>query len=133
MADVQRRLALRMKLNKIDGVGVTGPVLLNELLYKQGYQSNVVQGYCTVNGESCWHVWVESGGIQYDIGYTLACLEDPEFSKCQFVLTRDTPAEYQKDDLVITSWELYLKDHKEFWKKMPKKVQDFRYKMLREK
>jgi hypothetical protein len=34
--------------------------------------------------------------------------------------------------MVIDSWEVYQKDPKEFWKKMPKKIQDFRAKMMRE-
>ena len=122
-----------MRLNKIDGVGVTGPILLNELLYKSGYHSNLVQGYCTVNGESCWHVWVTNAGSTHDIGYTLACLDDPEFSKCRFVLTQQEPETFQKDKMVIDSWDVYLKDRHEFWKKMPKKIQNFRAKILYEK
>lgn len=134
MADkIQHHLALRMKLHNIDGVGVTAPILLNELLYKNKYQTKLVQGYCTVNGDSCWHVWVQVGSENFDIGYTLACFQDAEFAKCQFVLSQTAPEEYQKDQKVIDSWELYEKDHKEFWKKAPKKIQDFRAKILANK
>ena len=59
-------------------------------------------------------------------------MDEPEFAKCQFVLSEEAPEAYDKDNLVITSWELYQKDPKEFWKKMPKKIQDFRAKILRE-
>jgi hypothetical protein len=134
-SSIQRRLALKMRLNKIDGVGVTGPIILHEVLTKMSFSSKLVQGFCSVNDEgSCWHVIVMADdGLVLDIGHTLACLQDPEFSKCKFVLSQEEPeGEYQKDQLVIDSWEIYQKDPKDFWKKMPKKVQDFRAKMMRE-
>ena len=31
MFSTQKRLSLKMRLNKIDGVGVTGPILLHEV------------------------------------------------------------------------------------------------------
>jgi hypothetical protein len=97
------------------------------------FSSRLVQGYCSVNGDSCWHVIVMVEDEVLDIGYELACLQDPEFTKCKFVLSQVEPeGEYQKDQLVIDSWDLYQKDPKDFWKKMPKKVQDFRAKMMRE-
>jgi len=67
-----------------------------------------------------------------DIGHILACMQDPEFSKCAFKLSMIEPAEYQKEQSVIDSWELYQENPKDFWKKTPMKVQDFRAKMMRE-
>jgi hypothetical protein len=124
--EIQKRLALKMRLNKIDGFGITGPILLCDALYKQKFSSRLVQGYCTVNGDSCWHLWVQIGDDKYDIGYTMACLDDHEFTKCQFVLSEDEPVQYQKDQTVIDSWNLYQKDPHAYWKKAPKKIQDFR-------
>ena len=132
-SDIQRRLALRIRLNKIEGVGITGPIILHEVLYMNSYPSKLVQGYCSVNDEHpCWHVIVMVDKEPLDIGYTLACLQDPDFTKCRFTLTQEEPEEYQKDQLVVDSWDIYQKDQKEFWKKMPKKIQDFRAKMMRE-
>ncbi len=57
-SDVQRRLALKMRLNKIDGVGVTAPIILHEVLTTMNYNSRLMQGYCVMNGtkDACWHV-----------------------------------------------------------------------------
>jgi hypothetical protein len=106
------------------------------------YSSRLVQGFCVLNEtkNACWHVvaMVEDATSEssqvLDIGYAMACMEDPEFAKCQITLSPTEPegCEIQKDDLVIQSWDLYQKDPKDFWKKMPKKVQDFRAKMMRE-
>ena len=48
MSSVTQRLALKMRLNKIDGVGVTGPVILHELLTTMSYNTRLVQG-CDVD------------------------------------------------------------------------------------
>jgi len=73
----------------------------------------------TGSSDTCWHVIVVSGDEVLDIGYTLACLQEPEFTKCRFEVTFTEPeGEYQKDDLVVESWELYQKDPKEFWKQV---------------
>ena len=133
-SEIQRRLALKIRLNKIEGVGVTGPVILHEILYMNSYPSKLVQGYCRTNdADPFWHVIVMVGDQVLDIGHTLACLQDPEYAKLRFTLSQEEPEEeYQKDQMVIDSWELYQKDPKDFWKKMPKKIQDFRAKMMRE-
>ena len=82
--------------------------------------------------EACWHVVVihedpssETSQV-LDIGYTLACMQNPDFAKCRITLSPTEPDEeeykIEKDDLVIQSWDLYQKDPKEFWKKMPMRV-----------
>ena len=140
--DVQKRLALKLKLNKIDNCGLTAPILLNEILAKCGHTTKLVQGYCSLSEETCWHVWVEIGPSEHgshhklDIGYTIACLNDKEFEKCTMILHTGlapgakTP---QKDTETVDMWEIYQKDSKEFWKKQPIKVQNFRAKVLNEK
>ena len=132
-SEIQRRLALKIRLNKIEGVGVTGPIILHEILYTNSYPSKLVQGYCRTNdADPFWHVIVMVGEEVLDIGHTLACLQDSEFIKFRFTMSQEEPEEYQKEQMVIDSWEIYQKDPKDFWKKMPKKIQDFRAKMMRE-
>ena len=141
--DVQKRLALKLKLNKIDNCGIVAPILLNEILAKQGLSTKLVQGYSSLSNETCWHVWVEVskcnalGPVEkLDIGYTIACLQDKEFLSCQMILhTNLVPGSKppQKDTESVDSWEVYQKDSKEFWKKQSIKIQNFRAKVLNEK
>jgi hypothetical protein len=134
--DIQKRLALKLKLNKIDNCGLTAPILLNEILAKCGHTTQLVQGYCSLSEDTCWHVWVECGAQKLDIGYTIACLNDKEFEKCTVILhTRIAQGAKppQKDTESVDNWETYQKDSKEFWKKQPIKIQNFRAKVLNEK
>ena len=141
--DIQKRLALKLKLNKIDNCGLTAPILLNEILAKCGHTTQLVQGYCSLSEETCWHVWVEvdkcttlGPAQKLDIGYTIACLQDKEFEKCCPILhTSLAPGAKapQRDTESVDMWEVYQKDTKEFWKKQPIKVQNFRAKVLNEK
>ena len=124
MFDVAR-FSLRIKLYKLADQAVFIQALLSELLNKSGATgATVVQGYCTVLGESCYHVWVEDDkGVQTDIVQYLF----PEYPNV--VLSKDTPTgDTQKDQFTVDLYELYKSDQKEFWKKAPKKFLDFRSK-----
>jgi len=134
--DLQKRLALKLKLNKIDNCGIAAPILLNEILAKNGHKTKLVQGYCSLNQDTCWHVWVETGSEKLDIGYIIACLNDKEFEKCNMILhTNLAPnsSEPKTDTEVLDNWELYQSDQKSFWKKQSTKVQNFRAKAMNEK
>ena len=136
--DIQKRLALKLKLNKIDNCGIVAPILLNEILAKQGLSTKLVQGYSSLSNDTCWHVWVEVDKCtdKLDIGYTIACIQDKEFLSCQMILhTNLVPGSKppQKDTESVDSWEVYQKDSKEFWKKQSIKIQNFRAKVLNEK
>jgi hypothetical protein len=140
-SDIQKRLALKLKLNKIDDCGIAASILLNEILAKQGVSTKLVQGYCSLSGETCWHVWVEVESEfgpkqKLDIGYIIACLQDREFENCTVLLhTGIAPGskEPKSDTETLDNWELYQKDSKEFWKKQSTKLQNFRAKVLHEK
>ena len=124
MFDVSR-FALKIKLYKLADQAVFIQALLSELLNKSGsHGATVVQGYCTVIGESCYHVWVEDDkGVQTDIVQYLF----PEYP--DVVLSKDPPIrDPQKDQFTVDLYELYKSDQKEFWKKAPKKFLDFRSK-----
>ena len=133
---IQKRLALKLKLHKIDSCGIAAPILLNEILAKNGYQTKLVQGYCSLNKETCWHIWVQIGDEKFDIGYTIACLNDKEFEKCNMILHLNLApgAETPKTNTeTLDDWEMYQAEHHSFWKKQPIKVQSIRSKLLNEK
>jgi len=140
--DLQKRLALKLKLNKIDNCGIAAPILLNEILAKNGYQTKLVQGYCSLNTDTCWHVWVEVdkcgalGPEKLDIGKTIASLSDKEFEKCNMILHTNLAPNSKKpssDQETLDNWEMYQSDHQAFWKKQSVKLQNFRAKSMNEK
>lgn len=121
------QFALRLRLRKLDDTGLYALLLLHELLIKQGWQDlELVQGYLTVMGETCWHVWMlhKSKHI-IDLGKIIAILKDHEFSKCEFNYSTEKPSwEIKKDEANILLWE--SRTDKLFWKKAPKKFLEFR-------
>jgi hypothetical protein len=133
MESVLRRLALKIRLNKIENCGIAAPILLNEILAKKGFKTKVVQGFASLKEESAWHVWVECDGVQLDIASTLHQLKNPE-EPLSHVSLSETYEEGcpQENPQVTAQWELYQKDSKQFWKEMPAKVQNFRAKILKE-
>jgi hypothetical protein len=131
---IQKRLALKLKLHKIDNCSIVSPILLNEILTKNGYNTEIVQGYCSLKNETCWHLWVESAtSEQFDISYTTACLHDKQFENCRMFLHRNTVNPAKSDQEILDNWELYQKDHMAFWKKQSVKVQSVRAKLMNEK
>jgi hypothetical protein len=126
MADLVNRYALKVKLNKLEHQSVFIQVLLSELLNKSGVSgATLVQGYCTVYGESCYHVWVEDDkGTSFDVTKKLF----KEFDIPDFKLTKEPIVGAQKDQLTVDHYELYKSDPKEFWKKASRKFLEFRAK-----
>lgn len=131
---IQKRLALRLKLNKIDNLGISAPILLNEILAKNKYKTKLVQGYCSLGGETCWHIWVVINDNEpVDINYTIACLHDTSFINRNMILHMNilpgAPAP-TTDTENTDNWELYQSDHHAFWKKQPIKLQNMRAKLI---
>lgn len=124
--DLTNRYALRVKLNKFEHQAVFIQALLCELLNKSGVTgATLVQGCCTVYGDSCYHVWVEDGqGVSYDVSKKLF----KEFDIPEFVLSKEQIKDAHKDQLTVDLFELYESDKKEFWKKCPQKFLNFRLK-----
>lgn len=125
-----RSFALRLRLHKMEDAGVHGVLLLHELLLKQGHKNlEMVQGFLTVAGETCWHVWLKDEKDEIiDLGRILAELKDPEFKKCVFKYSLEEPDGYTRDkeDVNQKIWE--ARESKDFWKTVPKKFQTFRSK-----
>ena len=124
--DLITRYSLRVKLHKLEHQAVFIQALLCELLNKSGVPGvALVQGYCTVYGDSCYHVWVEDGqGSPFDVTKKLF----KEFDVPDFKLTKEPMKGAHKDQLTVDLFDLYEKDTKEFWKKASKTFLDFRAK-----
>ena len=122
-------LALRLKLHKLENSGIFNAVLFHDTLNKNN--SELIQGYCTVNGDTCWHVWSRVSGEDLDIARFIAILKDKEFERCEFKLGTEEPEGAQKDPETLELWELYKRDKGAFWRKAPKKFLDFRSSHLR--
>ena len=140
LSNTQRRLALQFRLNKIQSSGIYGPILLNELLihkYKD-CKPEIKEGFLKIitsdkeKPEICWHLWVESGSNKFDINILMAENNDEEFKACDFEYLEDDGDIKPPEDL-YDQWKLYQKDKKEFWKKSPMKLKNFRSKLFKKK
>ena len=125
------RFILKLKVNGLRNPGIYGNLLLYELLTHHDQKIELVQGYLTVGKETCWHVWVE----QIDDGAILDVIRESVDSEegVNFEYTKDIPEQYESDDEITKQYELYKDDKKEFWKKTPQKIKNFRAKMFRTK
>jgi hypothetical protein len=122
--DIIKKIALRLKLNKLEGCGIAGPILVHEYLKRyHSITTTLVQGQYTSEHEKCAHVWLRYCDREYDIGHVLACLIDPEFTKVQYSLT-EGPSE------LSDQFELYQEKPSVFWKNSSRPLQNFRSKLL---
>jgi hypothetical protein len=125
--DIVKRYSLRVKLHKLEKEAVFIQAILCELLNKVGGgkpSHRLVQGFCTAHGESCYHVWVKNDATSEDIDIIRYLF--PEY---QTFLTQEEVPGALKDQLTVDLYELYASgEQKDFWKKAPKKVLDFRSK-----
>ena len=122
--DIIKKIALRLKLNKLEGSGIAAPILVHEYLKRHhSIDTILVQGQYTSEHEKCSHVWIRHEGIDYDIGHVMACLVDPEFTKVQYSLI-EGPSELSEQ------FELYQEKPSVFWKNSSRPLQNFRSKLL---
>jgi hypothetical protein len=122
-----KNLALRLKLNRLTDCGINAPIIFHET----NPGTSLVQGWCTVEGSTCWHVWVEMpDGTVVDVIRTLAILMNPLYKNSTFTLSKEGKGEMDQETL--DNWEMYQKDPKVYWSKQPKKIKDFksRYKAM---
>jgi len=144
ITEIQHRLALKFRINKIDNGGIFGPILLYEILKHKdrNISCEIIEGYLKIHTpdnldpEICWHIWVESNGQIYDINKVMAIMNEPSFKNCEFLYERnqeDKPDEDENIKQLKENWELYKKKEKtEFWKLTPIKIRNFRAKIFRE-
>jgi len=89
--------------------------------------------------EACAHYWVreESSGLDFDIGFKVACLKSPELQVFSPVLLETLPDGVKRsdaDELLIKAdnedlFDLYHTNEREFWKQAPSDVRQFSFKM----
>lgn len=137
MEDVVRRLALRIKLNKISGNVMHHVALLKKALDSQGLESHIIKGYCVITEtkEACQHYWVRvDGGLDLDIAFAVAKLKSPELQALYPVLLESIPPGLTRSDLNETLmreenerlFELFQRDSRAFWRESPPDVRNFR-------
>jgi len=118
--------ALRLRLRKLDDTGLYALILLHEILVKQGQKDlELVQGYLTVMGETCWHCWLRDGKNNIiDLGRIIATLKDAEFERCEFKYSTEKIDGAKVDQPNVLIWE--KRNDANFWKGAPKKFIEFR-------
>jgi hypothetical protein len=125
-----KRIAMRMKLRKVEGSVVHHCALLCRLL---DVKAHVVKGFCVSPGDVCEHYWVRTDeeGLDLDIGMAYATLFSPELASMRTMLLEEIPSELanievKKQDDNARLYELYTTDPKTFWAEAPASVRTFR-------
>jgi hypothetical protein len=125
-----KRIAMRMKLRKVEGSIVHHCALLCKLL---DVKAHVVKGFCVSPGDVCEHYWVrtDAEGLDLDIGMAYATLFSPELATMRTMLLEEIPAELtnievKKQEDNARLYELYTTDPKTFWIEAPSSVRMFR-------
>jgi hypothetical protein len=125
-----KRIAMRMKLRKVEGSIVHHCAMLCKLL---DVKAHVVKGFCVSPGDVCEHYWVRTDeeGLDLDIGMAYATLFSPELADMRTMLLEEIPPELasievKKQDDNARLYELYTTDPKTFWAEAPVSVRSFR-------
>lgn len=133
-----KRLAMRLKLHKVEGTVVHHCAILMKFLSEEGVASRMVHGYCISPNEICEHFWVQilPERLDLDIGYELACLYSPELMALKTVLAEEYPVGLKgqdgKEPEILRQednqrlFELFETDPKTFWNEAPKSVRTFK-------
>jgi hypothetical protein len=141
LENIVHRTALRLKLNKVSGSVVHHVAILKRGLETNGIKCKMMKGFCVVpyTGEACAHYWVrdDETGLDFDIGFKVACLKSPELQTIHPVLLETLPEGVKRSDmeevLIRTDnedlFDLYNKNEKEFWSRAPLDVRQFSFKM----
>lgn len=121
--DLVTRYSLKVKLNKLEHDSVFIQALLCELMNQDG--ATLVEGTCTVYGDSCYHVWIEDkdGRVTDVVRKLFDGFDVPDFK-----VSKEMAPGLQKDRVTADLFELYRDEPREFWKKASKKFLDFRSK-----
>lgn len=130
--DFVRKLALRLKMHKVEGTAVHHVALLIRALDVQGVKCKMVRGYCVipVTKEACNHYWARTEeGLDLDVAFEVAKLRSPELEAMHPVLLETLPEGIERSDkneLLITDenerlFELFNADPKKFWIESPVK------------
>jgi hypothetical protein len=128
------RLAKRIKIYRISGTIVHHCALMMKLLEHQGKKPVMIKGWCVYGRDACNHYWVRDGDINYDIGYEIGCLYNPDLKSWNPVLWETKPdgisfADEAEEDLKQehkSQYELYHENKSAFWRNSPDDVKKFK-------
>jgi hypothetical protein len=125
-----KRIAMRMKLRKVEGSIVHHCAILCKLL---DVKAHVVKGFCVSPGDVCEHYWVrtDAEGLDLDIGMAYATLFSPDLADMRTMLLEEIPPELtsievKKQPDNANLYDLYVTDPKTFWQEAPSSVRTFR-------
>lgn len=136
-SDTVKNTALRIKLRNIGGSIVHHVAILKRIMDGKGIPVEMIKGYCIIENtkEACEHYWVRSReGLNFDIGFAVACLRTPELMALSPVLLETLPPGLIRSDLEASEilrknshlFQLHQEDPKAFWREAPKDVAGFR-------
>lgn len=135
--DIVKNTALKIKLRNISGSIVHHVAILKRVMDARGIPVEMVKGYCIIENtkEACEHYWVRSReGLDFDIGFAVACMRTPELMALIPVLLETLPPGLIRSDQEATEiltensrlFQLHQEDPKAFWREAPKDVAGFR-------
>lgn len=103
-----RKILLRLRLRKTKGSIVRLTLRAHEELVRMGYtDAEVVTGYAIWGTHGCWHIWIECGAMQLDVGQTLV--------KIPVTLVREPPPGTN----IMGDFKEYLEEYRH-WRENPK-------------
>lgn len=115
-----KRFILRAKLHKVHNMSFELTLLTHELL-----RCELVQGYISVEGATCWHIWLNKDNQIIDP--TLEFMQDKFGAcECQRFMEKPTDRVVDENQDFITSYELYVKNPRSFWEQCDEKFKKFR-------
>jgi hypothetical protein len=135
-SEIVTLLALRLKVHQVGGGVVHHVAILKKALDRKGVTSRMIKGYCVIEDtkEACEHYWLRTEeGLDFDIGFAVARLKNPELMVLEPVLLEILPQGLIRSDAEETRilnenhrlFELFESDPKEFWREAPRDVSTF--------
>lgn len=121
------RFVLKLKVGGLRNPGIYGNLLLYDFMTHRDQEVELVQGSLALGRETCWHLWVETAE-----GQVLDVIRASVEGDAEFVYSKECDEKAERDEEITQQYELYKEDRKEFWKKAPVKVKNFRAKMFRQ-
>ena len=120
-------LVLKMKMYKIQVPVIYQCALLVGYLKRFGIESRIQRGYLSMVGSSCPHYWVETREEQLDIATELGVRYQPNMAQIPKSLDYTQPPDTKSfGEFSDELYELYEKNPKEFWKKRPQCLRNFK-------
>jgi hypothetical protein len=117
---MEKRIALRLKLRKVEG-----SIVHHNAILARASKGKLVEGYVLCIKQACWHCWVDKDGERMDVYSQMPGAIPFEYSET-------IPEGYEEMiheniDENKRAFKLYQENPKQFWKDAPKKVREFKY------